>query len=311
MSPRVGRAGAGSCSAASVLAGEELAGSAPPAVAWLALEQDGPWGAKAFTASHLDPDLGRALEAAATAAGVRPSLVRRPGRHADAHESTARQVLVAHTVPGRSWLLSGALVDPAPLLDLDWAALAQGDQDGVRRSLAGLEPTGEHHLLVCTNGTRDVCCATLGRPVAAAAARVHPGRVWEVTHTSGHRFAPTAVLLPHGTLHGRLDAEAAADLLTAASRGETVLAGSRGRSTWSAPAQVAELAVRGAAGVLGLDDLSVTAAGEAWEIAHRDGRRWLVSVGRRPAGVQRPESCGKGPVELHRWTVEAVSPVDG
>jgi NAD(P)-dependent dehydrogenase (short-subunit alcohol dehydrogenase family) len=37
----------------------------------------------------------------------------------------------------------------------------------------------------------------------AAEARF-PGQVWEATHTSGHRFAPTTVLLPSGALHGRV-----------------------------------------------------------------------------------------------------------
>ena len=59
-------------------------------------------------------------------------------------------------------------------------------------SLPTLEPTHQAHLLVCTNGTRDVCCATKGRPVAQGACKALPDRVWEVTHTSGHRFAPTA-----------------------------------------------------------------------------------------------------------------------
>ena len=66
-------------------------------------------------------------------------------------------------------------------------------------SLPALAPAPPQ-LLVCTNGTRDTCCARLGRPVAAAAARRFPDQVWEVTHTSGHRFAPTTVLLPSGAL---------------------------------------------------------------------------------------------------------------
>ena len=73
------------CSLESARLGEQLAGSAPYAVAWVAIEQNGPWGAKAFTASHLDPDLGREIESRAAAYDVRPSLIRRPGRHADDH----------------------------------------------------------------------------------------------------------------------------------------------------------------------------------------------------------------------------------
>lgn len=291
-----------SCSAGSLLAGEQLAGSAPEALGWVALEQSGPWGPKAFTDSHLDPDLGRAIEAAAAAHRVRPSLIRRPGRHADPHptgDQDPRRLLVASTRPDRSWLLEGTLERPGQVLDLDWAALERGDAEGVRRTLPQLARTDRCHLLVCTNGTRDVCCAVKGRPVATGVADLFPDRVWEVTHTSGHRFAPTSVLLPAGTLHGRLDVASAAELLRAGDRGETVLLGSRGRSTWPSPAQVAELAVREKVGELSLTALTVAAHEEAGErcwvtdIVHVDGRRWQVRTEARASDVQRAESCGK------------------
>ena len=297
------------CAARSLAVGEPMAGSAPTALGWVALEQNGPWGAKAFTASHLDPDLGRQLETAATMAGVRPSLVRRPGHHADHHTSEAHRVLVAHSMPGRSWLLSGCVDDPAALLDLDWRAVADGDLEATRRSLPALAPApvDEAHLLVCTNGTRDVCCAVTGRPVAAAAALRHPGRVWEATHTSGHRFAPTAALLPYGTLHGRLDGDSAAALLDAAARGETVLDGARGRSTWPAAGQVAEQAVREATGELSLDALLVARSHPDWVVRHQDGRSWRVVLREETTDVSRPESCGKPALEMCRQVVESVT----
>lgn len=296
------------CSDTAATLDEQLAGSAPRAVAWVALEQSGPWGPKAFTSSHLDPAVGAAIEATAAAHDVRPALIRRPGRHADHHTpEQPRRVLVAHTSPGRSWLLEGTVPDPADLLEADWAAMRDGDAEAVRRTLPTLVPSDRSHLLVCTNGRRDVCCAAKGRPVALGVAALHPDRVWEVTHTSGHRFAATAVLLPAGTLHGWLDGAAAEDLLVAADRGETVLAGSRGRTTWAAPAQVAELAVREAVGELGLDALDVVssdATGDhSWSVvvAHADGRRWQLTVASEASDLARAESCGKALVELRRW----------
>lgn len=285
------------CSTASALADEALIGSAPVAAGWVCLEQDGPWGARAFTSSHLDPELGAAIESAASAHGVRPSLVRRPGRHADTGPSPARRVLVAHGRPGGSWLLAGTVAAPEDVLALDWAALAAGDAAAVARSLPALAPALPQ-LLVCTNGARDACCARLGRPVAASAAARFPGRVWEVTHTSGHRFAPTTVLLPSGTLHGRvLDAT---PLLEAESEGRLVLDGCRGRSFWPAEAQVAEHLVRQSFGVTGLDDLTVAVAGPEWLVSHRDGRRWTVAVTAYDDG-ERPESCGKQPKPVTRY----------
>ncbi|HSV40977.1 MAG TPA: sucrase ferredoxin [Nocardioidaceae bacterium] len=280
------------CSVESERVGEQLAGSAPYAVAWVALEQNGPWGAKAFTASHLDRAVGREIEARAAAYDIRPSLIRRPGRHADEYEEGARRLLVAYTVPGRTWLVEGCIDSPEQVVDLDWEAIAAGEPP------AFLERTDRPHLLVCTNGTRDVCCATRGRPIAAAAYQGHPEQVWEVTHTSGHRFAPTAVVLPFGTLHGRL--VDGSTLLAAAARGETILEGSRGRSTWPAPAQVAELAVRELIGELALDAL--TLAGDV--VRHIDGRAWQVRTEARETGVERAESCGKALVPMAHVTVD-------
>jgi len=289
------------CSTSSLAADEPLVGSAPMATGWICLEQDGPWGPKAWTDSHLDPEIGAAIEAAAGAHRVRPALIRRPGRHADPGVSTSRRVLVAHSRPGNSWLLAGRVDLPADVLQLDLAAVAAGDREAVLASLPGLSPA-EPQLLVCTNGTRDTCCARLGRPVAAAAAASHPGRVWEVTHTSGHRFAPTTVLLPSGSLHGRvLDA---GPLLAAESAGALDLRGYRGRSVWPTAGQVAEEHVRREFDVTGLDDLEVSGADSDWTVAHRDGRQWRVGVTAYVDG-ERPESCGKAakPVIRHSVTV--------
>lgn len=290
------------CSGVSAAVGEPLAGSAPDAVAWVCLEQSGPWGAKAWTDSHLDAELGGRIESAAGAHGVRPSLIRRPGRHADTAGDGTRTVLVAHTHPKNAWLLAGVVDDPASLLALDWAAVAAGDRAAVIASLLGLEPA-DPVLLVCTNGTRDTCCARLGRPVAATAATAHPGRVWEVTHTSGHRFAPTTVLLPSGVLHGRvLDG---APLLDATDRGELVLTGYRGRSCWPTLGQVAEDHVRQTLSVTGMDDLVVSGEGRDWQVTHRDGRAWTVTVTTYDEG-ERPPSCGKPFEPVPRYSVSTT-----
>jgi hypothetical protein len=286
------------CSTRSADSGEPLVGSAPEAVAWVCLEQNGPWGARAWTSSHLDPSLGAAIEATAAAHRVRPSLIRRPGRHADVSPTAAPHVLIAHSTPGSSWLLAGTIRAAAALLTLDWAAVAAGEVEAVAASLPGLVPAPPQ-LLVCTNGARDTCCARLGRPVASTAARQLPGRVWEVTHTSGHRFAPTTVLLPSGSLHGRvLDP---GELLLAESAGTLVLTGYRGRSVWPREGQVAEEHVRRSCAITGLDDLRVSGSGPEWTVSHRDGRWWRVDVTAYPEG-ERPESCGKSATSITRYT---------
>jgi hypothetical protein len=295
------------CSRLSRELDEPLAGTAPVAATWILLEQPGPWGRKALTESHLDPAVGAALETSAAAHSARAALIRRPGPHPDDHRSRQRQIWVASTRPGNTWLLGGLVGDAGELGNLSWSGVERADVDLVRASLPALRPEPEPLLLVCTNGRRDVCCASFGRPVATAMHQRSPGRVWETTHLGGHRFAPTAAVLPAGVVYGRLDADAASHILGAARKGRFVLAGYRGRSTFEPPVQAAEAAVRRVAGLTGLDDVDVATArpvdgaGESWRIVmtHADGRRWRVGVTRHALEPPRPESC----------TGQAVQPI--
>jgi len=62
------------------------------------------------------------------------------------------------------------------------------------------------HVLVCTHGKRDVCCGSLGTRLATVLPGLGAGvHVWRTSHTGGHRFAPTALLLPEGTAWAYLD----------------------------------------------------------------------------------------------------------
>lgn len=65
-------------------------------------------------------------------------------------------------------------------------------------------------VLVCTHGARDTCCGAAGVRLATAARswpEVGAGRirVWRTSHLGGHRFAPTAIVMPHGTSWAHLD----------------------------------------------------------------------------------------------------------
>jgi hypothetical protein len=261
------------------------------------LEQPGPWGAKALTSSHLDPALGRALEAAAKDTGVRIALIRRPGRHADRRMPAARRVYAAHVVPGNVWLHSASTSDPGQLLDLDFAALGRGDHRTFDALLGGRPHNGDPLALVCTNGKRDRCCALLGRPLAAELATSGVEGVWEVTHLGGHRFSPTVLVLPYGYAYGRAEAHSLKEVLHGAREGRIVVEGCRGSSAWERPGQAAELAVRTRTGEYDAQALSVvrtSGAAPRWEVtvAHIDGRRWQVDVAQSAALPPRPESCG-------------------
>jgi len=293
---------------------EPIAGTAVVATGWLVVEQPGPWGAKAPIQSHLDPDLGARIDDAAKKADIRFGLIRSPGRHAiasaEGHPVGSRQVYAACTVPGRSWLLAGRIDDPVELLTLDLKALADGDAAAVIASLPALAPADGPVALVCTNGKRDECCALLGRPIAHALAELAPGRVWESNHLGGHRFAPTATILPAGTMHAHLDVATATEMLAAAERGETTVDTLRGRSSWSKRGQSAEIAVRRVIGEPRLDALTVVEDDlESVLVRHRDGRHWTVAVSTEAAEPPRPESCGKEPFDMSVLRAGRVVPI--
>lgn len=298
-----------SCSGLSAALAEPLAGTAARAVTWLCIEQPGPYGPDALVESHFDQAVGAELARRAKTAGVRIQLIRRPGRHADDHREgiRRRRVLLAHTRPGATWQRTAEIADPAMLLDLDLAAAGAGDSQDFGR------PDQRPTLLVCTNGRRDVCCALRGRPIAAALAARHGTAVWETTHTGGHRFAPTAVLLPTGYLYGRLDVEFCEHLLGQAAAGHVVSGRCRGRSTWSAPGQAAELAVRERLSVpLGPDELTVASErwnGPSWEarVVAASGRAWSVRGRAEDLTPARRTSCAKAPVTP---TAHVVTEVD-
>ncbi|MFK4065347.1 sucrase ferredoxin [Streptomyces sp. NPDC029674] len=302
------------CATASRDLAEPLAGTAATARTWLLLEQPGPWGAKALTSSHLDPDVGRALEKAAEGTGVRVALIRRPGRHPgrhpdqhpDQHPEARYQVYLGHTVPGRTWLHGAVLDDPRQLLDLDFAALGAGDHGGF-----GTPHAGAPLAFVCTNGKRDRCCALLGRPLAAALTAAGEEGVWEITHLGGHRFSPTLLVLPHGYAYGRMDVPAVKEVLEAARTGHVVAQGCRGSSAWDRPGQAAELAVRtatgeGAAGTLSVVATDGTGPRREVTVAHTDGRRWQVTVAQGASLPPRPESCGAALASPARMDVVAI-----
>jgi hypothetical protein len=320
--------GAGArCSVLASAAGEPLAGSAPRARAWLVLEQPGPYGFRALTTSHLPEPVREVLGRLPKDSGTTVLLARRVGHHADDHTTTERRRFwFAHVSPGGVRMRAGVL-DDAELLRPDLAdvlaAAARGELPpwGTR--------TSEPLLLVCTNARRDVCCALAGRPVAEslAADAAYSERVLEVSHLGGHRFAPTALLLPSGHAFGRFDAVSARALLDGADVGEIgSLAHHRGRTALPQPAQAAETAVRVAAGILGLDDLDAlrvvdgraVPVGLRWsgedgvavvQVRHRDGRAWRVEVVRTTLPEPKPESCGKAAVDAHVWVAGEPEPL--
>ena len=301
------------CSFAWDDAGLPAWGTAPRANFWLALDQNGPWGARAFTQSRLEPAIGAAIEAEVLAAGGRPLLIRRPSSHVDRPEDPVRQVYLAGGLDGTPWLLGGTITAPEEVLQLPFERLAAGDPDALVAEFGWLERLDGGVLLVCANGKRDLCCAVRGRPIALDLEQQYPGRVWECTHTGGHRFAPTGLMLPSGQSLARMTPEIALAALRAADAGllasETFGAWhDRGRGHLEPACAVAEAHVRELTGEA--DPAALTAAESdrsEVEVTHRDGRRWRVRLALEEYPDQLPESCGKAAVTARSWQILSTS----
>ena len=302
------------CSVLSTDAGESAYGTAADASSWVCLEQPGPWGRVVASDSHLDPALGGRLDKAVSKAGGRFALIRTPGAHPDDARHPRNRTVLVSSVVGAGWTLRGQLSDSGQLEALDVGALARGDREQVLASMPALAPDPTTYLLLCTNGRRDVCCAVRGRPVALAAAAARPGQVWETSHTGGHRFAPTGVLLPSGATLARLDADLAVTALDAAAHAQlpAVLHGpehDRGASGLAAPERAAVSMVRQITGEVGLYLLLADPAERidetVWRVVvrHVDGRSWSMTVSRGVLGPDRPESCAKPAVPQVGWAV--------
>ena len=275
------------CSA--LASAEPLAGSAPHTRGWLVLEHPGPWGRIAADALG---QVGPQVRQACLAAGITLLCARRP-------RSSGQRAWLA--MSGR--MVTWPAIAPEAVLDLDWDAIAAGSLP------AGAEPAMTPALFVCTNGKRDQCCAQFGRPVAQAL--IGDGlAAWECSHIGGHRFAPTAVLLPFGSVHGRLTIDGARNLLAAAQQGRCDVDSLRGLSHLPQDAQAADIAVRRSASIDSLDHLAIETSGDETQrectVRHPDGRTWSVTL-RRVSGGERPESCGKEPLLSQWWAADSVA----
>ena len=100
-------------------------------------------------------------------------------------------------------------------------------------------------VLVCTQGSHDLCCGSIGTRFALDIEAARPDvTVRRVSHTGGHRFAPTGVTLPDGRMWGMLGVAQMVGVLDRSAPPSSVADRCRG---WTGadmgPAQVAERAV--------------------------------------------------------------------
>jgi hypothetical protein len=153
--------------------------------------------------------------------------------------------------PGEECLFALEFEHHDDLLEYDFAeALLGGEMPGL--------PVEHPLMIVCTHGKRDRCCAKYGRPLYdGLKGRIDPAWVWQSTHIGGDRFAGNLVVLPEGLYFGRVGGEDLDRLLDRYFGRELYLDRYRGRSAYTFAVQAAELAVREAEGLIGIDDVSL------------------------------------------------------
>jgi hypothetical protein len=173
---------------------------------------------------------------------------------------------------------------------------------------------GRRDVLVCTHGRRDVCCGSLGTGLAAQldpAALPDGVRPWRTSHTGGHRFAPTFIVLPEATAWAYADADLIDRVLRR--RGDTteVVDRYRGCAGLGAPAvQALEREVLRRVGWGLLDHPrsgSTEPRGHTHLIVEQPGGQCEVWEGYVEPGRRMPvPDCGKPVAEARKFETEWV-----
>ena len=301
------------CSSLSRATGEPVSGTAPTTTGYVIIENGGPWARKILASPVLTGEDGSTYDVGPLASQLDPAgatllFARRPG--AGHGVPSPLTVIVAALSPDGGRAAQRSFVSPSELTG--------ADLPGVLTSLrgatvpAGWEPVTEAYL-ICTHGMRDACCAEIGRPAAQSFAdAAGSDLVWVVSHVGGHRLAPNVLLLPDGLHLGRVMPGHAADVVAEYRSGRIATERLRGRSALSPSVQAAEIAVREAAGVDGLDAVRLVGvqAGALADVNRPPDHgpltvsQWRVGADLfscavltvAPGGDPIPESCGAEPV---------------
>lgn len=164
------------------------------------------------------------------------------------------------------------------------ALVSERPPSGVLTSLLGEiaeRPSGAGHLqsepvlLLCAQGSHDVCCGTEGVRLANELSSRSDLTVRLVSHTGGHRFAPTGVWLPSGVTWAGLDGETVEELVNGEPSASAITEKARG--WWGVPTGPAQAADLSAGALLGhghFDDQSRTVrdmGGGSWAVTSTAG----------------------------------------
>ena len=99
-------------------------------------------------------------------------------------------------------------------------------------------------IIVCTHGSRDRCCGSMGTRLWMAVQQgLDSVQVWRTSHMGGHRFAPTAMFFPDGGCWAHLDEHMLRALTDRSLPAATAAPHLRGCTAFGPAVQVADGAV--------------------------------------------------------------------
>lgn len=161
------------------------------------------------------------------------------------------------------------LVHRAPSPPAHAEAALQALLAALARHAWPVDDSNTPRLALCTQGTRDRCCAKWGFAVfREACARHAAGRLplapIECSHLGGDRFAATGIAFPSGSMYGHLDRIDLDEIAAAEAEGRILRRHYRGRVFEPALAQIVRAGLAGDGfEVTTISPLMVEAAGDA------------------------------------------------
>ncbi|MBT5139805.1 MAG: hypothetical protein HOM37_12185 [Acidimicrobiaceae bacterium] len=248
------------------------------------------WAADGFTAV---PE----LVMAAAEAGRRVRVLAAVGDEASNDGASNFAAIVVHRRVSGTGLLERIEHRCAPALVADLLSVLLLDGLDASPQTVVDVPAPRAELLICAQGSHDVCCGSRGTAMAAEISAARPDvSVRRVSHTGGHRFAPTGISLPDGRMWGMFELDEMAAILDRSGSPAAVAGRCRGWTGANGPGQVAEAAVFALVDDWAFDSLDrsviVDVDGDGWRCTVSAGERhWTVGIalGRRVPSI----TCGE------------------
>lgn len=267
----------------STFTGEQLAGTAKPGKIVLCLEFYTGWGHDILDGTAFGAELNAKIKTFLKDNGAELQFIRRPGREGQDRRCNNTRVLYIAWATGTEPILERMdLPDVEALLDVDLSTpgktpgarridhpillvCTHGRRDRCcavrgRPLAAALSKHFDDAAVGGESSPNSACAEELDHADAAGvgAGPVNPEHaefddhsvtdpidpiIWESSHTKGHRFAPSMLLLPANYSFGRMAEGGARNMVEHAQRGELWLQGNRGRGCLDPASQAAELRV--------------------------------------------------------------------